>query len=77
MKALTPPAPASRVSPSEQENGARVARVRDPLLRARDAPAVARRLGSGPERTGIGTGLGLGQGERSQVLAARERRDEA
>jgi len=51
------------VSPGEQKNGARVARVRDPLLRARDPPAVARRLGTGPERTGIGTGLGLGKGE--------------
>src|SRR6266516_358521 len=65
------------IGPSEQEKGARVARVRDPLLRARDAPAAARRLGAGPERAGIGTSLGLGQRERSEVLAARERWDEA
>ena len=65
------------VGPGEEKNGAGVARVRDPLLRAGDAPASAVRLGAGAKRAGIRAGFRLGQCERAQVLAARERRDEA
>ena len=64
------------VGAREQKNRPGVARVRDPLFRPGDAPAIAIRLGAGPERTGIRTCLGFGQRERAQVLPPRERRDE-
>src|SRR5205085_2693672 len=51
--------------------------VRDPLLRARDAPAVAVLARGRAQRAGVRAGLGLGQRERAEGLAAGERGHEA
>ena len=61
----------------EDEERAGVAAVRDPLLRARDRPAVAVRVGARSERAGVGAGPRLGEREGADRLAARERRHEA
>src|SRR5581483_342022 len=65
------------VGAREEEERARMARVRDPLLRAGDAPAVAVRLGARPQSPRVRARLGLGERERTEVLAACERRHEA
>ena len=54
----------------------REAAVRDPLLGAGDRPAVPVCDGGRAQRAGIRAGLGLGQREGADRLAARERRDE-
>ena len=66
-----------RIRPREEEERARVPPVRDPLLRAGDAPAVAFRVGARAQRARVRSGLGLGERERAEMLAARERRHEA
>ena len=65
------------VGSGEEEERARVMAVRDPLLRARDPPAVSVRSRRGPQRAGVGARLGLGQREGAEHLAARERRHES
>ena len=59
------------------QEGAGVAAVRDPLLDAGDRPAVAVRVGPRAQRARVGAGLGLGQREGADLLAARERGHEA
>ena len=66
-----------RVGAGEEEEGAGARAVRDPLLRAGDTPAVAVRLGGRAQRAGVGAGVGLGERERAELLAPRERRHEA
>ncbi len=66
-----------RVGAREDEERPGVAPVRDPLLRARDAPAVAFRYGARRERACVRARLGLGERECAEVLAAREGRHEA
>ena len=65
------------VGSREDEEGAGMARVRDPLLAAADPPAVSVRLGACAKRAGVRSRLGLGERECAEMLAARERRDEA
>jgi len=65
------------VGAREDEEGAGVAAVRDPLFRAGDPPALAVGLCTGAKRPRVRAGLRLGQGEGAEMLAARERRDEA
>src|SRR5262249_13300461 len=60
----------------EEQNGAGVALVRDPLLGAGDSPAVAVRLRACAKRSGVGARLGFREGERPEVLSTRKRRDE-
>ncbi len=65
------------VGTGEQDERARVATVRDPLLRAGDAPAVPVRLRARAQGAGVGAGLRLREGERADRLPSRERRHEA
>ena len=66
-----------RIGAREEQERAGVLPRRDELLCAGDSPAavLARRRGS--QGAGIGSRLGLGQRERADELAARERRHEA
>src|SRR5581483_8120496 len=57
------------VGAREGEERPGVAAVRDPLLRAGDAPAVVVRLGARAQRARVGARLRLGQRERAEVLA--------
>ena len=66
-----------RVGAREEEERPGVLGRRDELLRAGDAPAVTVPRRRRAQRAGVGAGLGLGQCERADQLAARERRDEA
>ena len=66
-----------RIGAGEEQERRGVLAVRDPLLGARDRPAVAVRIRLRARRAGVGTGLRLGQGESADALAACERRDEA
>jgi hypothetical protein len=65
------------VGAREDQERPRVTSIRDPLLCARDAPAVALRVGARAQGARVGAGFRLGERERAQLVAARERRDEA
>ena len=60
------------VGAGENEERPRVPAVGDPLLRARDYPAVARGLRLRADRAGIGPCFRLGEREGAEMLAARE-----
>jgi hypothetical protein len=65
------------IGAGEEQEGPRIAGVRDPLLRTGYAPAVARRVRTRTQRPGVRPRLGLGEGEGADQLAARERRHPA
>ena len=60
----------------KQDERPRVPAVRNPLLRPGDRPAVTGGFGLRAERAGVGTGLGFGECERTQLLAACQGRHE-
>ena len=69
--------PPRLVGAREEQERAGERAVGDPLLRAGDVPAVRRPLGLRDQRARVGARAGLGQRERADRLAARERRHEA
>src|SRR5207253_497681 len=65
-----------RVGAREEEDRAPEGTVRDPLLRARDRPAVAVGCCGRAQRARVRSRLRLGQRERADQLTAGERRHE-